>query len=215
MAPTRSRWRYVRIALAAIALLAFMYLVWEAYDYQAVVAWLQALPPLPFFIAMTLLPAIGVPSTGFYILAGASFGISLGLAITLCAVAANATLCFWLARKLRPAFERLLRRFRTELPDFSERRSSATRFVVGVKVAPGVPAFAKNYTLGMSGVSFRMFFLATMVLTGAYAAAFVVVGESLLAHQSSPVVIALVVLAAVLGFIWLRRRRTARTAAAT
>jgi uncharacterized membrane protein YdjX (TVP38/TMEM64 family) len=208
MAATRSRQQWLRVALAVLALIAFMYLVWEAYDHQRVVAWLQSLPPLPFFIAMSLLPAIGVPTTSLYILAGASLGIPLGLVVSLSALAVNSALCFWIARWMRPTFERLLRRFKTELPDFSERKQGAARFVLGVKLAPGAPAFAKNYALGMSGVSFRLFMTVTMLVTGLYAAAFVVIGESLLTHKPSRALITILVLAALVGLaVWYRRRR--------
>jgi uncharacterized membrane protein YdjX (TVP38/TMEM64 family) len=169
------------------------------------------MPALPFFIAMVLLPAVGVPTTSLLILAGASFGVAGGLAISLSGLALNAALCFWLARRLRPSLERLFRRFETELPDVSEREEGMLRFVLGVKVAPGVPMAVKNYTLGMSGVSFRLYFLVTMLFTGVYAIALVVVGESLLTHQPSKAVIALVVLAVLAAAIVVFRRRKCRT----
>jgi uncharacterized membrane protein YdjX (TVP38/TMEM64 family) len=113
---------------------------------------------------------------------------------------------------LRPSLERLLRRFETELPDVSEREQGMLRFVLGVKVAPGVPMAVKNYTLGMSGVSFRLYFIVTMAFTGVYATAFVVVGESLLTHQPSKAVIALVVLAVgAAGVVLFRRRKRRRS----
>jgi uncharacterized membrane protein YdjX (TVP38/TMEM64 family) len=84
------------------------------------------------------------------------------------------------------------------------------RFVVGVKVAPALPAFAKNYLLGLSGVPFRLFIVVTMLFTGAYAAAFVLIGESLLTHQPSRLVITLVVLASLIALAVLYRRRKQR-----
>ncbi len=211
MADTTTHWRYLRIGLGVALLVAIMYFVWSAYDHQAVMAWFQNLRPVPFAIAMTLLPAIGAPTTPLYILAGASFGIPVGLLVSLVGLAANATLCFFLARRMRPAFERLLRRFATELPDFSERKGGGLRWVLGIKVAPGPPAFAKNYALGISGVSYQTFILVTMLFTGIYAAAFVVIGESLLDHRPSRAVITVGVLAALVGLVmWFRRRRQRR-----
>jgi uncharacterized membrane protein YdjX (TVP38/TMEM64 family) len=211
MTATTTHWRYLRIGLGAAVLLAIMYFVWSAYDHQAVMAWFQDLRPVPFVIAMALLPAIGAPTTPLYILAGASFGIWVGLLVSLIGLAANATLCFWIARKMRPRFERLLERFETELPDFSERRGGGLRFVLGVKVAPGPPAFVKNYGLGISGVSYRTFMLVTMLFTGIYAGAFVVIGESLLDHRPSHAVIAIGVLAALIALVvWYRRRKQRR-----
>lgn len=196
--------------LAAILVVAIGYLVWSAYDHQAVLAWLQSLRPLPFFAAAALLPAFGLPTTPFCVLAGAVFGIPLGLAISWSALVVNAAICFLLARRLRPVFTRLLLNTKARLPDFSERKGGL-RFVLGVKVAPGVPAFLKNYTLGMSRVPFRMFLIVVIAFAGLYSAAFVVLGESLLDHQPSRGVIALVVLAALIAFaVWYRRRTKVR-----
>jgi uncharacterized membrane protein YdjX (TVP38/TMEM64 family) len=206
-----SRWKPVVIALSVVAVAAVGYFVWSAYDHQAVMAWLEGMRPLPFFVAMTILPALGVPTTWLYILAGASFGIPVGLVLSLLALAVNAALCFWLARKARPLFSRVLSKLETDLPDFTDKRKGALRLVLGVKLAPGVPMFIKNYGLGISGVPFRMFFLATMLLTGIYAAAFVVVGSSLLEHQPNRTLIAIVVLAALVAAVmWYRRRQYVR-----
>lgn len=206
-----SRWQPLGIALSVIAVAAVGYFVWSAYDHQAVMAWLEGMRPLPFFAAMTILPALGVPTTWLYILAGASFGVPLGLVISLLALAANAALCFWLARKARPLFSRILRKLETELPDFTDKGKGALRLVLGVKLAPGVPAFVKNYSLGVSGVPFRMFFIATMLLTGVYAAAFVIVGSSLLEHEPNRTLIAVAALAALAAAVmWYRRRQYVR-----
>lgn len=211
MAATTSHRRYLQIGLAAAALIAFMYLVWSAYDHQAVMAWLQSLRPVPYAIVMALLPAIGAPTTPLYILAGASFGIWVGLLVSWTALAVNATLCFFIARRMRPVFERLLRRFETDMPDFSERQRGGLRFVLGVKVAPGPPAFVKNYGLGISGVSYKQFIAVTMLFTGIYAAAFVVIGESLLDHRPSRAAITIGVLVALVALVmWYRRRKQRR-----
>jgi uncharacterized membrane protein YdjX (TVP38/TMEM64 family) len=189
-----------------------MYLVWSAYDHASVMAWLDRLRPLPFFVATALLPAFGLPTTPLYILAGASFGVLLGLAISWSAIVVNAILCFFIARRMRPVFERLLRRFKAEMPDFSERKRGALRFVLGVKIAPGPPAFVKNYALGMSGVSFRMYLIVAILFTGVYAAVFVVIGESLLDHRPSNAVVSIGVLAALVAAVVLYRRRKNRPA---
>jgi hypothetical protein len=63
---------------------------------------LHALRPLPYFAMMAVLPAIGIPISPLYILAGASFGIAVGLVGSLVALAVNATLCYWISSRLRP-----------------------------------------------------------------------------------------------------------------
>lgn len=200
--------RLVRIGLALAALAIFMYAVWSAYDHQATMRWLRELRPVPYFAVFALLPLVGIPATPLYIVAGASFGIAIGLVGSWIALAINAALCFWIAHRLRPVFERLLRRFRTELPDLSERGRDNVRFVVGVKLAPGAPTFVKQYALGMSGVSFRLYMLVTMLVSGTYAAAFVIVGESLLDHRPDRTVIAGGALAVLVAVgMWYRHRK--------
>jgi uncharacterized membrane protein YdjX (TVP38/TMEM64 family) len=209
MASTRPWWVYALTALAAVVVAVVVYLVWSAYDHEAIMRWFRELHPLPFFIVAALLPAIGVPTSPIYILAGALFGMPLGLVVSWAAVVVSGILCFWIARGLRPLFERMLRMFKTELPDFSERDKGALRFVVGVKLAPGAPAFLKSYALGVSGVPFRLYLVVAMLTTALYATALTVLGESLLDHRARRVVVVVAVLAAVTAAAmwWYRRRR--------
>lgn len=209
----RTRARSFKLGLAAAGLAAVMYVVWSAYDHRAIVDWLHGLRPLPYFTVIAVLPALGIPSTPLYILGGASFGVATGLLGSWIALAVNAALCFWIARRTRPLFERLFRRFETELPEVSERRRGHLRFALGVKLAPGLPAFVKQYGLGMSGISFGTYMAVTMLVSGAYATALVVIGESLLDHRLGRTAGALVVLAAAVAVaVWYRQRKKARSA---
>jgi uncharacterized membrane protein YdjX (TVP38/TMEM64 family) len=204
--------RWIRLALAALALAGILYLVWSAYDHAAVMAWLRELRPLPFFAAMVFLPALGVPATPLYVFAGASFGPMLGLIGSWIALAVNLALCYWIARRLRPQLAWLLRRFRTELPDFAERDQGVVKFTIGVKVAPGVPTFVKNYVLGFVGVPFKPYFAVSMLFTAVYAAAFVLMGDSLVEHELGRTAIAAVVLLAAVALVIAWRRRKQRSA---
>lgn len=192
-----------------LALAGMVYLLWSAWDHEAFLRWKEEAGPVPFFAAMAVLPAIGFPVTPFFILAGATFGVVLGLGGSLLALLVNFSLCFWLARSgLRPRISRLLERFGVDLPDFQAGHQRALRFVLTVKLAPGVPAFAKNYLLGAVGVPFAMYLTVSMLVTGVYAAAFVVLGESVLEHDMDRAVVAVVVIALVaLALWWIRRRR--------
>ncbi|HEX3475935.1 MAG TPA: VTT domain-containing protein [Kofleriaceae bacterium] len=207
--------RWVRFALAAGALAAVVYLVWSAYDHAAVMAWLRELRPLPFFAATAVLPALGIPTTPLYIFAGASFGPALGLIGSWIALAVNLVLCYGIARWLRPQLARVLRRFRTELPDLAERDRGVVKFTLGVKLAPGAPTFVKNYVLGFVGVPFKTYFAVSMLFTGVYAAAFVMMGDSLVEHELGRTAIAAgaLVAAIALAIAWRRRKqRSARRA---
>lgn len=205
----RSYARWVRLALAALALVGILYLVWSAYDHEAVMAWLRELRPLPFFAAMAVVPALGIPATPLYVFAGASFGPLLGLIGSWIALAVNLVLCYWIARRLRPQLTWLLRRFRTELPDFAERDRGVVKFTLGVKLAPGVPTFVKNYVLGFVGVPFKPYFAVSMLFTAVYGAAFVLMGDSLVGHElGRTTLVAVALLAAVaLAVAWRRRKQ--------
>jgi uncharacterized membrane protein YdjX (TVP38/TMEM64 family) len=206
-------WRFIRTGLAVVGLVAFMYVVWSAYDHAAVMHWIRGLKPLQYFTLIALLPAIGFPTTPLYVLAGASFGILVGLVGSWISLAVNAALCFWIARWMRPMFERLLRRFHAELPDISRRERGNLRLALGVKLAPGAPTFVKQYALGMSGISFRLYMTVTMLVSGVYVAAFVVIGESLLDHRPGRTAGALAVLAALIAAaIWYSRRKSRASA---
>ncbi|HEX3766232.1 MAG TPA: hypothetical protein VHW23_46385, partial [Kofleriaceae bacterium] len=101
----RSAWRWAKAAAAVVAVLVVAYILWSAWDHRAVMAWIRALHPVPFFIAMALLPAIGLPFTPFVMFAGASFGTLVGLIGSLIALAVNLVVCFWIARHLRGPLE--------------------------------------------------------------------------------------------------------------
>lgn len=204
---------WARRALGAATLLVLAVLIWNAWDHQAFIAWREEAGVVPFFLAMALLPALGVPITPFFIVAGATFGTFVGLTGSAIALSANLLLCYWIARSgLRPWLTRLLERTRYDIPDFEEGKG-ALRFTLLVKLAPGVPIFIKHYLLGMAGVPFWIYFAVSGAITGLYAGAFVVLGDSLLEHDLGTSAMALAVLAAVALAIYLWRRRVGKRSA--
>lgn len=194
--------------LAGAAVFGVLLVLLIAWDREAVVMWREQTGPLPFFSAMAILPAVGVPLTPFLILAGAVFGTRLGLIGAAIAIAVNLALCYALARWLRPLLANLLRRFSYDLPDFAERGRSAMRFTLAVKAAPGVPTFIKNYGLALAGVPFPLYFGVSMVMTAVYALSLIFIGESLLEHRPERALIVAALLAAAGGVWWMRRRAT-------
>jgi uncharacterized membrane protein YdjX (TVP38/TMEM64 family) len=200
--------RLLAFAGALLVVLVLM-LLWSQWDAEAFAAWKQQAGPLPYFAAMVVLPALGLPMTPLFIVAGATFGAVVGLTGSLLALAGHLALCFWVARSgLRPHVERWLAHFDVDLPAFDGRRDRALRFLLLVRLAPGVPAFAKNYLLGVAGIPFALYMGVSMLVGGTYAAGFVILGESVLARDARGVAIAAAGLAlAGLAFWWLRRQR--------
>jgi uncharacterized membrane protein YdjX (TVP38/TMEM64 family) len=207
-------WAKWTLALLGVALIAAI--AWWAWDRDAIMKWQEEARPLPFFIVMTIAPAFGVPITPLFVLAGATFGRQLGLIGSAVALAANLALCYWIARSgLRPQLARLLRRFEYNLPDFGKGRGGAWRFTLMVKAAPGIPAFVKNYGLGVARVPFTLYLGSSMLITGAYAVALILLGESLFRHDRNRSVIIGAAVVVVLAFaVWLwRRQRKSRAEA--
>jgi uncharacterized membrane protein YdjX (TVP38/TMEM64 family) len=200
----------LKLGLGALALAAVALVAWWAWDRDAIMAWKEEAGALPFFGAMAVLPAVGMPITPFFVLAGATFGVGPGLLGSGVALGLNLTLCYAVARSgLRPKLESLLRRFDYELPDFGGTEKSALRFTLLVKLAPGAPAVVKNYLLGLTGVPFPLYFAASMLITGVYAVLCVVVGVSLFDHATHRLLLVAAVAVAVVlavGLWWWRRR---------
>lgn len=199
--------------LAAIA--ALVILAWSIWDSATLASWQHDAAPLPFFAAMAVLPMLGLPITPFFVLAGATFGTRLGLVGSGLALGLNLAVSYWLAHTaIRPWLESLLRRLGYELPDYEKNKKGAVRFTFSVKLAPGIPAFVKNYGLGASGVPFPLYFGASMLTTGLYAAVLILLGESLFEHDLNRTVVAgAVIVVAALGLWWWRRSARSRVPA--
>jgi uncharacterized membrane protein YdjX (TVP38/TMEM64 family) len=210
----KSLWPWVKRFLVVVALVAVAFIVWSAWDRDWITKWKQSASPLPFFTGMAIAPAFGIPITPLFVLAGATFGRRVALAGSGLALAANLALCYWIARSgLRRWLVRLLRRFDYELPDFEKKQKGSLGFTLMVKAAPGIPQFVKTYALGVAGVPFLLYFASSMLITGAYGAALIVLGDSLFRHEGArSVAIAAAVVVLALAIWWWLRRRSRRSA---
>jgi uncharacterized membrane protein YdjX (TVP38/TMEM64 family) len=169
----------LRIATGIFTLVVIAAVVWLTTDRNFVAEWREEAGPIPFFIALSILPALGFPTTPFFILAGAMYGVWIGLLGSGIAIAANLVLCYWISHsKLRPWMVKRLARTRYRIPEFSEAGKRGTRFALLVRFAPGIPTFLKNYILGLAGVPFRTYFVLSFIFNGLYAATLIVLGES-------------------------------------
>lgn len=205
--------RRVKYGLAAAAVVGLAILLWSVWDRDAVVELKQQLHPLGFFAAAAVLPAVGVPLTPLFIVAGASFGVAVGLLVSLLALAANLALCYWLASSaLRPRLDSLLRRFDYQLPDAHALERNPVRFTALIKLAPGLPAFVKHYILGLTRVPFGVYMLVSMLVTGAYAGVLIVLGDSLFDHDLDRGLLAIAAALVLATFLWRWRRKRARSA---
>src|SRR5215469_13922438 len=80
--------------LAVASVVVVVLVVYGIWNLDAMLAWQQRATPVPFFALMSALPAIGVPMTPLFILAGATFGPAIALLGSLAALALNLILCY-------------------------------------------------------------------------------------------------------------------------
>lgn len=174
--------------------------------------WAQTVGPLPYFAAMTLLPAVGFPISVFTLMAGGLFGPQIGLGWTivlaLLAMGLNLTLTYWLARyALRPLLEGLVRKMGYGLPLVSEQNhASLTLFI---RITPGPPYFVQSYLLGLAEVRFVTYLWLSWLVQGSYAVAMVVFGEALMQGKGKVAFIAVSVLVGIAVAVKMLRRRVA------
>ncbi len=200
--------------MIAIGLAIVAYIAWTIWDYEALMAWIERARPLPFFLAMAMLPAAGLPFTPFYLLAGASFDLYIAIVGTALALAANLVFCYFVGQAgLRRHLVSLFERFGYTLPDFDPDAGTSlhrtVRFTAMVKLAPGIPGFVKHYGLGAARVPFLIYFVVAMIISGGYAIALILLGDSLFEHELGRGAIALALaLVVALGFRWWTRRES-------
>jgi uncharacterized membrane protein YdjX (TVP38/TMEM64 family) len=207
------RWTRRVVIVVGIAIIA--YLVWTIWDYDRLMQWIADARPVPFFVAMAALPAVGLPLTPFYLLAGATFDAGVALVGTALALSANLAFCYFVGRSsLRRRLVSLFERFGYELPDFDAETGRSTRqtvrFTMLVKLAPGVPGFVKHYGLGAARVPFAIYMGVGIVASAGYAIALIILGDSLFSHDLGPGAIAILVLAVAALALWSWSRRRAR-----
>jgi uncharacterized membrane protein YdjX (TVP38/TMEM64 family) len=211
MDATRTSKRWPHWVMVGVVAAMIVYLVVVIWDHAAVIEWMERARPLPFFVAMAILPAVALPLTPFLLLAGATFGTGIALIGSLLAIAGNLALCYAIGRFGRSRLTPFLRRLGYALPDFEEsHRSGALRFATLFKLSP-LPNFVKNYGLGTANVPFPIALVVTLVISGLYAFGLIVVGHSIFQHDLRGSTIVILALVAV-GFFGLRN---ARAAAAT
>lgn len=189
-----------------VSVLAGLLVFWIHFEPTVFADWKREAGPVPFFIGLALLPAIGVPPTPFFILAGATFSVWVNLLGIALALAVNVALSYAIAHRLLRAWtERLLDRARVRLLDHGGR--NALRYALLIKLAPGVPMALKNYLVALCGVSFAQYFAVCFGISAAYALVFVYLGESLSEPRPGNILLALGLLLVLILVFWVVRRR--------
>ncbi|MFZ5597772.1 MAG: TVP38/TMEM64 family protein [Bacillota bacterium] len=114
-------------------------------------------------IVVMIIQAIATP-VPLFLVAGANgfiFGIVWGILITLTGAMIGSTAAFFMARFL--AREYFTKRFSKYIPQVEEMsRKNGARFVFLARLVPVIPSSIISYAAGLSKVSFRWFFVASV-----------------------------------------------------
>ena len=161
--------------------------------------------PLIFFGCMATLPLVWVPVSPFLLLAPA-FGTGTAIAGSLLALTANMTLAWLVSGKwFRPFFERLVGRFGYSVPRVSGR--SMLGFALLLRLTPGVPFPLQNYLLGLAGMPFGKYMMASVPTNGLACVSVILFGEALMKGSGGLAMLALVVFVAVALLLRAARQR--------
>lgn len=203
--------------MAAVAGVGFLWMV-EAWDFDrtAAIGWellgsiheLLAHYPGWLFLAMVILPGIGVPVSALVLLAAASyterFGIVLTCAVTLLAVALNMSWTYWLAGN--PG-QRLLDRIRHRHAERLKAMASANALhvILLFRIMPGIPFVVQNYLLGFLRVPFGLYLGLSSLLQSLFVAALILSGDALFSGRLHHLFLGLSFLAAAFCLVVLVR----------
>lgn len=207
---------WLKLAVLAVVGAAGVWLVLRGVDVRGLfdrgAAWLRGLGPGPYFLALTVLPAVGFPISAFTLSVGPVFGPTLGIPLVLLltgvAVALNLALSYWLARyALRPWVARLLRWLGYTLPEVSAKNQWG--LTVLVRVTPGPPYFVQGCVLGLVAMPFGVYMTVSWLVTMAYAVGLVFFGDSLAKGNGGAAVGAAALVAVVVAGVMILRRRLA------
>lgn len=197
--------------VVAIALCAYIY--WDQFPpvgemRSRVVGILQSIPPILYFLAFAILPALGVPLSIFYLTAISVLGVShpaVGILLGWIAVALNMALSNVLARSvLHPAIEWIIRHRNMTIPKIRE--ENEWKIVLAVRLSPA-PFFIQNYLLALGHARWRTYLGLSMLVQGSIGMAVMLVGESILRGRLGYVLLALFVFLILnLLFDYIRKR---------
>lgn len=167
-----------------------------------------ALAPVLLFAAVATLPTFLLPVSPLLALCGAALGPKQGTLIAGLGMMTNAIVTFVLARKGRLWVEPRILRAGYAIPRLTA--GNAGLLIVPMRIIPGVPFVVQNYLLGLAGTPVKTFLFWIALIEIPCACPYVLVGAG--AAQADTWLLAsgaaLMLAAAVLAHILMRRRKT-------
>ncbi len=153
--PLRRKWLALGFFLAVLAGIAVV--VFIEVDWRKLSEAIDRLNTAAVIGLMATLPLAGFSIGLVYLIAGAKFGPLLGGAVVFGVTAVHLLATHGIARRLlRRRMERFLERRHYRLPLIPEGENASIALMGALM--PGLPYFARNYLLALSGVPLRVYF---------------------------------------------------------
>lgn len=147
------RRKIITIAVIVVACVA-MALLYRQIDIAAVHRRAEGMNGALVFALMTVLPLVGFPVTVTHAVAGARFGLPLGVVMVSLSITLQMLASYGLVNLAPKLFARRMEALRKRLPKGAH--TPVTQFTM---LLPGVPYFAQNYVLPVIGVPLGTYLL--------------------------------------------------------
>lgn len=159
---------------------------------KIVLSFLGSIPPVVYFLAFVILPALGMPLSLFYLTAIPVLGTThtaIGVLLAWTAVALNMSLANILARSLlHPAIEWVIKHRNLSIPKIKP--ENEWKIVLTTRLSP-IPFFLQNYLLALGHARWRTYLGISMIIQASLGLAVMLVGESILSGGLGYVLLAL------------------------
>lgn len=147
------RRKIITIAVVVVACVAVA-LLYRQIDIAAMHRRAEGMNGALVFALMTVLPLVGFPVTVTHAVAGARFGLPLGLVMVSLSITLQMLASYGLVKLAPKLFARRMESIRKRLP-----RGAHTPVTQFTMLLPGVPYFAQNYVLPVIGVPLGTYLL--------------------------------------------------------
>lgn len=182
-----SRRYWIPLALAVLAAVGVGVLLLAAFDFdlaaikaslKELLALLASIHPAALFLAIAILPCLGVPVSPLLVAGGLAYGKPIGLLIGFTGMAVNNALSYGLAAyPLRRFIEGVIHSRGWKIPEIPKKEE--VRVIIVFRITPGFPLPFQNYLLGLARVSFGKFMVYSLLAQTLPIIAFVATGGAL------------------------------------
>ena len=190
--------RLVAVGLLGVGLLYCMTGGREKLD--AVLAQVRVLGPVWFYVIFTVATSLGVPTSPFLLVGGATFGVGANLAGVIVSYMVNLAATYWLGRTV---FADLLRQLlaKVQLP-WKVPQQVSWQVIALVRTTPGLPYVVQSCLLASVCARFWLYYLVSLPVVLMWACLFVFLGRSV--HSAEVKLVVLATFLLLVGGIGLR-----------